>query len=296
MSSTPPPPPPPPPPPGEPPMGGGADGPPPPPPPPPGGPGGYGPGGYGPGGGAPGSGGQPAYGGPPAPAYSVGDALSFGWAKFQANVGPIVLSAVVLLVGVGAVAVLGSLVTGALAGDVECGVNDEGRYVCDGGTGFVAGLVIQALLTAVVLVVFQIIAAGLIRAALKVTDGGSWEFSEVLRTDKIGKVVVTALIVGAITFVGTLLCYFPGLVAGFMLSYSLYFVVDRDLEPMAAVKASFELTKNNLGNTLVWYIVGAIVAFAGFLACGIGALVSLPVVLLGTAYTYRTLTGGAVVG
>jgi uncharacterized membrane protein len=289
MSTTPPPPPPPP---SDPPSGGdggyGA-----PPPPPPGGPGGYGPGG--PGDGGPGYGGQPAYGGPPAPAYSVGDALSFGWAKFQANVGPILLSALVLLVGVGAVAVVGGLVSGALSSDVECAFDSNGEFVCDGGTGFFAGLVIQAVLSAVLLVVFQIIAAGLIRAALKVADGGSWEFSEVLRTDKIGKVVVAALIVAAITFVGTLLCYLPGLVAGFMLSYTLYFVVDRDLEPMAAVKASFELTKNNLGNTLVWYVVGAIVAFAGFLACGIGALVSLPVVLLGTAYTYRTLTGGTVV-
>jgi uncharacterized membrane protein len=201
----------------------------------------------------------------------------------------------VLLLGVGAVALVGGLVSGALSSDVECAIGNEGEFVCDGGTGFFAGLVIQAVLSAVLLVVFQIIAAGLIRAALKVTDGGSWEFSEVLRTDKIGKVVVAALIVAAITFVGTLLCYFPGIIAGFMLSYTLYFVVDRDLEPMAAVRASFELTKNNLGNTLVWYIVGAIVAFAGFLACGIGALVSLPVVLLGTAYTYRTLTGGTVV-
>lgn len=276
MSSTPPPPPPPPPP-GEPPAGGGT------PPPPP------------PGGGGPAYGGQPAYGGPPSPAYSVGDALSFGWAKFQANVGPILLSAVVLLVGVGLVAVLGGVITGALSSDVECAFDSNGEFVCDGGTGFIAGLIMQAVLTAVMLVVFQVIAAGLIRAALTVTDGGSWEFSEVLRTDKIGKVVVTALIVAGITFVGTLLCYVPGLIAGFMLSYSLYFVVDRDLEPLAAVKASFEFTKSNLGNTLVWYIVGAIVAFAGFLACGIGALVSLPVVLLGTAYTYRTLTGGTVV-
>lgn len=69
----------------------------------------------------------------------------------------------------------------------------HGEFVCDGGTGFFAGLVFQAVLSAVLLVVFQIIAAGLIRAALKVADGGSWEFSEVLRTDKIGKVVVAVL-------------------------------------------------------------------------------------------------------
>lgn len=239
--------------------------------------------------------GGPGYGAPPPPAYSVGDALSFGWAKFQANVGPILLSALVLLVGLGVVFGLSFALTSALTSEAECTFNAAGELTCDEGTGFVVALVLQAITTALLLVAFQVISAGLIRAALQVTDGGTWQFSEVIRTDRIGKVLVAALLVAAITFVGTLLCYLPGLVAGFMLSYTMYFVVDRDLEPMAAVKASFELTKNNLGNTLVWYIVGAIVAFAGFVACGVGALVSLPVVLLGTAYTYRTLTGGTVV-
>lgn len=285
MSTTPPPPPPPP---GDQ-SGGGSYGAPPPPP------GGGGPGYGGPGYGGPGYGEQGGYGGPPAPAYSVGDALSFGWAKFQANVGQILLSALVLVVGVGVVFGIAFGLAGLVTGDSECTFNQDGEFVCDGGTSFIAGLVIQAVLTAVMMVVFQIIAAGLIRASLTVTDGGSWQFSDVVRTDKLGKVVVASLIVAGITFVGTLLCYFPGLIAGFLLSYTLYFVVDRDLEPLAAVKASFEFVKANLANTLVWYIVGAIVAFAGFLACGVGALVSLPVVLLGTAYTYRTLTGGTVV-
>ena len=279
MSESTPPPPPPPPPPGPPSDGSGWGATPPPgsPPPPPCG--------YG----------QPAYGGPPAPAYSVGDALSFGWAKFQANVGPILLSGLVLLVGLGIFFGISLGISAVLTSDPSCTFSDDGSYSFSDVTGFVVGLVVQAITTALLLIAFQVISAGLIRAALQVTDGGTWQFSEVLRTDKIGKVLVAALLVAAITFVGTLLCYLPGIVAGFMLSYTMYFVVDRDLEPMAAVKASFELTKNNLGNTLVWYIVGGIVGFVGVLACGVGALVSLPVVLLGTAYTYRTLTGGTVV-
>ena len=154
----------------------------------------------------PGGHGQPAYGGPPAPAYSVGDALSFGWAKFQANVGPILLSALVLLVGLGVVFGLSFGLTNALTSDPECSFNAAGELTCDEGTGFVVALVLQAITTALLLVAFQVISAGMVRAALQVTDGGTWQFSEVVRTDRIGKVLVAALLVAAITFVGTLLC------------------------------------------------------------------------------------------
>ena len=132
MSESTPPPPPPPPPPGPPSDGSGWGATPPPgsPPPPPGG--------YG----------QPAYGGPPAPSYSVGDALSFGWAKFQANVGPILLSGLVLLVGLGIFLGISIGISAALTSDPSCTFRDDGSYSCSDGTGFVVGLVVQAITTA----------------------------------------------------------------------------------------------------------------------------------------------------
>jgi uncharacterized membrane protein len=273
MSTTPPPPPP-----GEPlePTGGSTP-PPPPPPVPPGGPG------------------EPAYGGgvptSPPPAWQLGDALSWGWAKFQANVGQILLSALVLLVGLGIVGGIGYAIIGSMSGSVECSFDENGTYTCEGGTGFVMGLVLNALLSAALLIVAQVIGAGLVRASLKVTEGGSFQFSDVIAFEKVGKVVVAALIIAAATFVGTILCYLPGLIVGFVTSYTLYFIVDKDMEPIEAIKASISFTTGNLGNTVVWYLVGGIVAFVGFLACGVGALVTVPVVLLGTAYTYKKLTG-----
>lgn len=227
-------------------------------------------------------------------AYRVGDALAFGWSRFQTNLGPILVSALVLLLGVGVVLALGWAATGALTGDAECRFTEDGELVCEGGTGFVTGMVVQAVLTAVLMIVFQVIAAGMIRAALTVTDGGRWELADVVRTDRLDKVVGAALLVAGATFVGTLLCYLPGLVAGFVLSYTMYFVIDRDLGPVDAARASLDLVRAHLGPTLLWYVVGVLVASLGLLACGVGALVSLPVVLLGTAYTYRTLSGGAV--
>ncbi len=111
-----------------PPTGGYGQAPPPPPPPP-----------------------APSYGGGDSTGYSLGNALSYGWAKFQANTGQIILSAVVLVVGLGVVAVLGTLVMSALTTDASCSVKD-GSFSCDGGTGFFGRLILQSLLSAVLLV------------------------------------------------------------------------------------------------------------------------------------------------
>jgi uncharacterized membrane protein len=254
--------------------------PPPPPPPPPT---------YGGAGGAP----PPPPPAPPGPgsAYSVGDALSYGWAKFQANVGQIILSAVVLVVGMGIVAGIGYGFLAAVTSGPTCSVDpDTLQTTCDGGTGFFVRLILQSLVTAAILIAAQIIGAGLVRASLNVTEGKPFLFSDVIKTDQLGSVLIASLIIAAATFVGTLLCYVPGLIVGFATSYTLYFIVDKKMEPVDAIKASVNLVKDNLGNTIVWYILGGIIAFVGFVVCFVGALITVPIVLLGTAYTYKTLT------
>ena len=230
----------------------------------------------------------PSYGGGDGSGYSLGNALSYGWAKFQANMGQILVSAVVLVVGLGVVAVLGTLVMNALTTDASCSVKN-GSLTCTDGTGFFGRLLLQSLLSAVLLVVAWIIGAGLVRASLNVTEGRPFLFSDVIKTDKLGSVVVASVIIAVATFVGTLLCYLPGLVVGFATSYTLYFIVDKDMAPIDAIKASVNFVKDNLAATIVWYIVGGLIAAVGFLVCVVGALVSVPVVLLGTAYTYKTL-------
>jgi len=160
-----------------------------------------------------------------------------------------------------------------------------------GGTPFIVQFGLQALFMMIFFVYAQIVGAGIIRGALGITEGREFQAAEVFKFDNIGPVVVTSLITGAATFVGILLCVVPGIVIAFLTSYSLFFVVDKNMAPMDAIKASVDFTKNNLGQTLVWYIVGGIVAEVGFLICGVGALVSIPVVLVGTAFTYKKLTG-----
>jgi uncharacterized membrane protein len=63
------------------------------------------------------------------------------------------------------------------------------------------------------------------------------------------------------------------------------------MTPGQAIRASFDLTSANLGIMIPFAIVAVLVYLAGFLACGIGILVSAPVALIAVAFAYRSLTG-----
>ncbi|HWJ10519.1 MAG TPA: hypothetical protein VNS46_14160 [Nocardioides sp.] len=271
---------------------------PPAPPPPPGGGGGYGaPPPAGPPGG--GYGGPPSggYGGPPAGAqpWDVGSAVNYGWSKFQANMGQMILAALAIFAG--AVLIYGiafvAIILPAGDSDYSCEFNNSGEYVCsgdNGGLGILA-LIVLALLYVVFFIYAQVIGAGLIREALAVTEGRPFTTAGVFKFQNIGNVIVTSLLVGAGTFIGTILCVLPGIIFGFLTMFSLFFVVDKNLSPVDAIKASIDLVKNNVGTTIIWYLVAYVIALVGAVLCGVGLLVAIPVILVGTAFTYKKLTG-----
>lgn len=232
---------------------------------------------------------------PPEPGWDIGDALGYGWRKLQANIAQLIVAMLMLfaaaVVTIAVSALLQRLLLDRRTIEFDAG---SGEFIQDPGSGFLTTLVVNALISALVLVVLLVIGSGFVRGALGITEGRPFTAGLLLRTDGIGPVLVTSLIVGALTFVGTLLCYLPGLVVGFLTSYALYFVIDQDLSPVDAVKASVSLVTGNLGTTLLWYVVGGFAAMLGLLACGVGALFTVPIVLIGTAYTYKKLLGAPI--
>lgn len=236
-------------------------------------------------------------GGPGAPPsagsdWSIGNALGYGWAKFQANWQAFVLASLALLAGLAVLAILWVVLSGAFLGGAECETDPETFVTeCDGGSGFIALLIMTAIFVGLFIVVSLIVGAMLIRAALDITEGKQVSTGTILKMPPLGPVVITALIIGGLTIVGTVLCYLPGLIVGYLTQFALYFVLDKKMSPMDAIKASVNLCRENLGNTILWYIVAAIVGGAGAILCGVGILVTYPIALIGTAYTYKKLTG-----
>ncbi len=209
----------------------------------------------------PGYGGQqPVSGG----GYSAGTAWKYGWDKFVANIGQVLLAVLVLVA-------------------VNIALNLLGRLLSD-------ALVVQWVFSLASWIISMIIGAGIVRFALDITEGKQLNAATLLTPHKLGDVIIASLITGIATFIGLILCLLPGLAIMFFTSFTLYFLMDREeMGAIDAIKASFHFTKNNAGSVIVWFLLSLATWFVGALLCGIGLIAAIPVVLIGTAYTYKTL-------
>ena len=252
----------------------------PPPPPPPGQPGGWG-----------------AAPPPPPPGaaaspggYNAPEAIGYGWNKFKSNPAPLLLGTLILVVVAGVVSYVANLIaSGLFVSDPSTVISSDGTIQISGGSGFLARVLVSMVISLLVGLIAQIFLAGLVKGALNTVDGKPVSVGGMFEGWDKGAVIVAALIVAVATAIGTLLCYLPGLVVGFLTSYTMFFVVDRGMAPVDAVKASVSFVIANLANTLVYYLLGVLVIIVGAILCGVGLLAAIPIVLLGAAYTFRRL-------
>ncbi|WP_196804467.1 hypothetical protein [Cellulomonas sp. URHD0024] len=257
---------------------------------------GYGQPGYGqPGYGQPGYGQQapgayppPGYAQPPAGGYAppppspIGESVSYGWAQFTRHGGLFIAAGVVWFVGFLVVVGIVSAIFGGGA-----------RMFRNGAFGF--GLSLGAiLLTLVASLIGYLIQAIFISAALDVTKGKEITFGTFFRFVDAGPVVVTALILTGIAVVLRVIPVLGGLaslVVNFLLFFTFWFVIDKKLQPVDAMKASYALIVANLSTTILFYLLALAIVVAGALLCGVGLLVAVPVVLLASAFLFRRLLG-----
>lgn len=240
----------------------------PPPPPPPGGGGSGG----GTGGGGAGSGGAGNR------KVDIGDALNYGWQKFQENLGPILIGLIGLFVVTAIAGLMWQLIVNAI-------------FSVDSGTGFFVGLVASAIGGFVFGIGTYVIQAVMVRAGFDLVDGHGLETSRLFDTTKLGPILITGVLVSIGATIGYILCILPGIIFAVVAGFAIHFVVDQDKEPTDAIRSSIQLFRDNPGQALLLVIVTGIVSGAGALLCGVGLLVTVPVALIAQAYGFRQLNG-----
>lgn len=227
-------------------------------------------------------GGYPAapggYGGAP---YSAPDAIGYGWRKFKENAG--VMIAATLIVA------LGAIVLGILSEVIAPSPNfltNSGEFDFEVGAT-IASLIAQTITGTISYILY----AMMIKGALDVVDGGRFDIGRAFGALNIVKVLVAGLLVSLGTTIGTLLCILPGVAFSIFAFFTLYFVVDRDIDPIESIGASFTLVGRNLGNGLLTGLLSVLVVLAGALLCLVGLLAAFPIVTLAAAYAYRRFQG-----
>ena len=90
---------------------------------------------------------------------------------------------------------------------------------------------------------------------------------------------------------GCLLCILPGIYLGVGYVFALPLVVDKKMEFWTAMEVSRRVVHTHWWSMLALVIVLAIVACAGFLLCGVGALVTIPLSSAAFMFVYEDLFG-----
>jgi uncharacterized membrane protein len=163
--------------------------------------------------------------------------------------------------------------------ETQCGPNFFVRQLGTGITALIGGTIQLAL------------AAGVFKSALNVADGRPVSLGDIGAWATKGSVITTAFLVSLATAIGIVLCFIPGIIIGFLLNWTMFYVVDKDLAPMDAIKASVKFATDHLGETIVFYLLGIVVLLAGAIVCLVGLLVAAPVLVIAAAFTFRRLNG-----
>ena len=240
-----------------------------------------------PGGGMPTAGGnQPAEG---------AAAIKYGWEKFKENWSDIVVA---LLIGFAVIVVLGIvgyLIQSSMTSVDECKVNiNNGVFRtsgCGDSPGFFTSLLAAGLFQFLIFLGSSVLQLFVIRATLMIVRGQKLEASAVMSTENLGAYMIGAIIVGILTFVGFILCILPGIAVAFLTVFWGYFVVDKNMSPIDAITASYNLVKDNAGAVFVFLLLSWVTIVIGAIVCGVGLIVAWPVVIIATGYMYKRLQG-----
>ena len=203
---------------------------------------------------------------------SVSDGLSWAWSKFTDN-------ALILTVGIGLWTFLSKV-----GFESHLTINNQEYGV---STGFPFG----SLISFVAGLFAPIMIANM---SLKVAAGRPLEWSDLFSFPNLGAGVLASFLSTLAMVVGLLLCVVPGIIVAFLLYYTVYFTVDKGVDGIEGMRASWGVLSRHVGELLPFALVGAGLYVLGALLL-IGWLVTVPLAVLLTAYSYVRIQGYDVV-
>jgi len=105
------------------------------------------------------------------------------------------------------------------------------------------------------------------------------------------QLVLAGLVKWLLTSVGLVLCILPGIYLAVGYIFVLPLVIDKQMEFWPAMEVSRQIVHQHWWSIFLLAIVLVLVVCAGFLACFVGLLISIPVATAATMYVYEDLFG-----
>lgn len=226
-----------------------------------------------------------------APAYSVGEAVSWAWNKFSKNVTAILVPTLVFGVVYGVLQTVIQAISSAFSTVDSTSYGDGYAASISLGLGGIIVSVIGGIVTVIVAAVVQ---SAYIGGMLDIANGQPVQIGSFFTPRNVVNVIIASVLSSIIVGIGVLLCIVPGVIATILLLFTTAVVVDRNVSGVDGLRTSFAIAKANFGPTALTWLTTIGVGILGVLACLVGLIVAYPMIALITVYAYRKLSGGFV--
>lgn len=139
-----------------------------------------------------------------------------------------------------------------------------------------------------------IISIGLVKIALRFCDNEKGRFADLFSQYPLfPQYLVGSILYGLIVFAGTILLIIPGIIWGIQFCFYDYFIVDKGLGPIEALKRSSAITKGVKWDLFLFFLILSGINLLGALCLLIGLFVTIPTTMVALAFVYRKLMAQA---
>jgi hypothetical protein len=218
-------------------------------------------------------------GGPPQP-WDIGEVLTAAWESFKVHWG--------IIIGAAIVTGILSMVPGGISTGIQVALNDPH----DPNGASLVSVIIGLVFSLIGFVVQSFLQIGLIRIFLTVARGQAPEFGTLFSG---GNVLLPFLGMMFLMLLGigfsAILLLIPAIILALGWSLARFYVVDQEMGPIEALKASWNATIGQKGALFLFGLVAFALGLAGLLACCVGAVVAGMVVSVAQAIIYLRLAG-----
>ncbi len=204
--------------------------------------------------------------------FSKEQAMRFGWERMKDNIGFFIVYLVILFILEGFFSVFASTFSDSLP-SLSLLFN------------------LGSWIVSIVSLIF------IVKIGLKLYDHpniGSYEFLS-FSTSLFFKFLLGYVMYTLLAIIGFLLLIVPGIYLAIKYQYVQYLIVDKNMDVIEAFKESGRMTDGHKWNLFLLFLLFLAISALGFLALGIGLLVTIPIVIIAQAYVYRKLCSNAVI-
>lgn len=147
------------------------------------------------------------------------------------------------------------------------------------------------LLEALSWFVQMILALGLLKIFLYTYEQQQAKFSDLFSQSKLAvNGIIASILLLLIILGGLVLFIIPGIIWMLKYQFALYFVVDKGMKPIEALKASAQITDGVKWELLGFNVVAILLGMLGTIFFFVGVFITTPIIGLATTMIYRKLS------